>query len=308
MLDSWFGRRRRAIEHVTMVMDVSERRVCRVAGQHRSTQRRTAPPNPYRDRLVARMRDLAMANLRRGRHYIMRLLRKERLSVGTRLMKRLWRTEGLLVPRKRVKRRRIGTGENGIVRRRATRSNEVWGMDFVQDWTADGRPLRMLVVLDEYTRKCLAIEVRRRLRGKDVVAVLDELTAIRGAPAHLRADNGPEMISKAVKEWCASSGTDALYIDPRSPWQNGIVESFNGRLRDELLSSEIFDTLAEARYLIDRWRLFYNHRRIQRALGKMTPAAFAAACAAMPPLRLAPLACAAASPRTQEATTMHQLS
>ena len=293
---------------MTMVMDVSERRVCRVAGQHRSTQRRTAPPNPYRDRLVARMRDLAMANPRRGRRYIMDLLRKERWSVGTRLMKRLWRQEGLLVPRKRVKRRRIGTGENGIVRRRATRRNEVLGMDFVQDWTADGRPLRMLVVLDEYTRECLAIEVRRRLRGKDVVAVLDELTAIRRAPAHLRADNGPEMISKAVKEWCASSGTDALYIDPGSPWQNGIVESFNGRLRDELLSSEIFATLDEARLLVDRWRLHYNHRRIQRALGKLTPAAFAAACLAGPPLRLAPLACAAASPGMEGAATMHQLS
>ena len=156
-------------------------------------------------------------------------------------------------------------------------------MDFVQDQTADGRPFRMLVVLDE-------------------------LTAIRGAPVHVRADNGPEMISKAVKAWCEESGTGALYIDPGSPWQNGIVESFNGRLRDELLSSEIFDTLAEARYLIDRWRLFYNHRRIQRALGKVTLAAFAATCASLPALRLAALACAAAPPCTQGASAMHQLS
>ena len=274
-----------------MVMDVSERRVCRVAGQHRSTQRRTAPPNPYRDKLVARMRELAVANPRRGRRYIMDLLRKERWSVGARPMKRLWRQEGLLVPGKRVKRRRIGTGENGIVRRRAMRRNEVWGMDFVQDRTADGRPFRMLVVLDE-----------------DIVAVLDELTEIRGAPAHIRADNGPEMISKAVKAWCEESGTGALYIDPGSPWQNGIVESFNGRLRDELLSSEIFDTLAEARYLIDRWRLFYNHRRIQRALGKVTPAAFAATYPTLPARRRAALACAAAPPGTQGATTKHQLS
>ena len=268
---------------MTDVLRVSQRQVCRVVGQHRSTQRRTAPPNPYRDKLVTRMRELAMANPRRGRRYIMDLLRKEQWSVGTRLMKRLWRQEGLLVPQKRVKRRWIGTGENGIVRRRATRKNEVWGMDFVQDRTADGRPFRMLVVLDE-------------------------LTAIRGAPAHVRADNGPEMISKAVKAWCEESGTGALYIDPGSPWQNGIVESFNGRLRDELLSSEIFDTLAEARYLIDRWRLFYNHRRIQRALGKVTPAAFAATCPALPPLRLAALACAAAPPGTQGASTMHRLS
>jgi len=152
----------------------------------------------------------------------------------------------MLVVRMRRKRRRIGNGTNGIVRRRARRRNQVWGMDFIQDRTADGRPLRMLVVLDE-------------------------LTAIRGAPKHIRSDNGPEMISKAVKAWCKEGGTRTLYIDPGAPWQNGIVESFNGRLRDELLSSEIFDTLTEARYLVDRWRLHYNHRRIQRALGKMTP-------------------------------------
>jgi putative transposase len=291
-----------------MVMDVSERRVCRVAGQHRSTQRRTAPPNPYRDRLVARMRDLAMANPRRGCRYIMELLRKERWSVGTRLMKRLWRQQGLLVPQKRRKRRRIGTGENGIVRRRATRKDEVWGMDFMSDHTADGRPLRMLVVLDECTRECLAIEVGRHCRGEDVVRVLDELTAIRGAPAHLRSDNGPEFVSAAVRKWCEESGADTLYIDPGSPWQNGIVESFNGRLRDELLSSEIFATLAEARLLVDRWRLHYNHRRIQRALGKLTPAAFAAPCPALPPLRLAALACAAASPGMERVATMLQIS
>ena len=129
-----------------------------------------------------------------------------------------------------------------------------------------------------------------------MVAVLDELMAIRGAPVHLLADNDPEMISKAVKEWCAASGTDAFYIDPGSPWQNGILESFNGRLRDELVSSEICATLAEARLLVDRWGLHYNYRRIQRALGKLTPAAFAAACLALPPLRLAPLACAATPP------------
>ena len=287
---------------------MSERQACRVIGQHRSTQRRTAPSDPYRDKLVARMRELAVANPRGGRRYIMDLLRKERWSVGTQLMKRLWRQESLLVPQKRVKRTRIGTGQNGIKRRRASMKNEVWGMDFVQDRTADGRPFRMLVVLDEYTRECLAIEVARNFRGEDIVAVLDELTAIRGAPAHLRADNGPEMISKAVKAWCGESGTGTLYIDPGSPWQNGIVESFNGRLRDELLASEIFDTLAEARYLVDRWRMHYNHRRIQRALGKLTPAAFAARCPAEPPPRLAELTCASAPTIEGEVVTMLRLS
>jgi transposase InsO family protein len=165
-----------------MVLPVSERRACRVVGQHRSTHRRPAPVNPYRDRLVSRMRELAVLNPRRGRRHIMDLLHQEGWTIGTRLMKRLWRSEGLLVPQKRRKRRRIGCGENGIVRRRATARDEVWGVDFVSDRTSDGRPFRGLVVLDEHTRECLALEVARSFRGEDVAAVLDELTAIRGAP------------------------------------------------------------------------------------------------------------------------------
>jgi putative transposase len=160
-----------------------------VVGQHRSTQRRTAQPNPHRDKLVARMREIAMANAHRGRHYIMDLLRKERWSAGARLIKRLRRREGLLVPEIRVKRRRIDTGKNGVVRHRAAMKNEVWAMDFVRDRTAHGRPSRMLVVLDE-------------------------LTAIRGAPAHIRADNAPKMISNALKALCKESGTGTHYLDP----------------------------------------------------------------------------------------------
>jgi putative transposase len=302
------ARRRRAIDRVVDVLHVSERHACRVIGQHRSTQRRPEPPNPYRDRLVARMRCLAQANPRRGRKHILDLLHAEGWRVGTRLMKRLWRAEGLLVPQRRRKRRRIGTSESGIVRRKATMKNEVWGLDFIHDTTVGGRSLKMLVVLDEYTRECLAIEVERTFRGADVVAVLDELTAIRGAPVNIRSDNGPELVSKVVRSWCAHAGTGTLFIEPGAPWQNGIVESFNGRLRDELLSSETFETLAEAKYLIDRWRLHYNHRRPQRALGKVTPAAYAANCAAVPPLRLAPLACAASPQHSEFPSTMHQLS
>ena len=173
-------------------------------------------------------------------------------------------------------------------------------MDFVQDRTVDGRPLRMLVVIDEHTRECLALDVGRRCPGEDIVMVLDELTAIRGAPAHIRSDNGPEFIPTVLKRWCKEAGTDTLNIDPGSPWLNGIVESFNGRLRDELLSSEIFETLAEARYLVDRRRLHYSHRRLQCALGKRTPAAYAASCRASPALRLASLRCAAAPPGPEE--------
>jgi len=240
---------------------------------------------------VARMRALAVENPRRGRRYVMNLLHKERWQVGARLMKRLWRSEGLLVPQRRRKRRQIGNGTNGILRRRARRRKQVWGMDFIQDRTADGRPLRMLVVLDEFTRECIALEVRRTFRGADIVMVLDELTAIRGAPKHIRSDNGPEMISKAVKAWCKEGGTRTLYIEPGVPWQNGIVKSFNGRLRAELLNSEIFADLREAKELAAHWRHEYNHKRPHSSLGYTSPARWAerlaAAALGAPPLRSA---------------------
>jgi putative transposase len=182
------------------------------------------------------------------------------------------------------------------------------GLDFIHHTTVVGRNLRILVVLDEYTFECVAIEFEKTFWGADVVAVLDELTAIRGALEHTRSDNSPELVSEVVRRWCAHAGTGSLFIEPGAPWQNGIVESFNGRLRDELLSSETFETLAEAKYLVDRWRLHYNHRRPQRALAKVTPAAYAANCAAAPPLRLAPLACAASPQHNAFPSTMHQLS
>jgi len=222
------------------------------------------------------------------------LLTREGWRVNHKPLRHVWREEGLKVPQIRRKRRRIGSVEFGITRKRATRKNEVWGMDFIHDRTADGRPLKMLVVLDEYTRESLALEVARHLKSRDVIAVLDELTAIRGAPENIRSDNGPEFVAHALRDWCREGATNALYIEPGAPWQNGIVESFNSRLRDELLSSEIFESLAEAQYLCSRWRLEYNHRRPQRALGNQTPAEYSAKCAEeSAPLRLAPLASAA---------------
>jgi putative transposase len=177
----------------------------------------------------------------------------------------------------RRKKPRIGSAESGILRKQSTCKNEVWGLDFIFDRTADGQPIKMLlVVLDEYTRENIALEVSRKLKSHDVIMVLDELTAIRGAPENIRSDNGSEFIAEVMKEWCKESGTNTLYIEPGAPWQNGIVESFNSRLCDELLSSEIFTTLAEARFPCARWRADYNHRRPQRALGKQTPAEYAA--------------------------------
>lgn len=200
---------------------------------------------------MARLPEMAMENLRRGRRHTIDLMYREGRSIGTRRMKRLWRTEGLLVPQKRVKRRRIGHGLNGIVRRRATMKDEVWGMDFIQDRTADGRPFRVLVVLDEHTRECLALEVRRTVRGEDIVMVLDELMAIRYAPAHVRSDNGPELVSRAVKAWCEERDKGVPYIDPGSPWNYGSVESFNGKQRDELRNGETLYALQDAKVLFE---------------------------------------------------------
>jgi transposase InsO family protein len=226
--------------------------------------------------------------------------------VGTRLMKRLWRREGPLVPQRQRKRRQVGTADCGILRRKATMKNEVCRLDFIHDTTVGGRILKMLVVLDEYTCEWLAIKVERTFRAADVVAVLDELTAIRGAPVQIRRDNGPELVSRVIRNWCVHTGTGTLFIEPGALWQNGVAESFNGRLRDELLSSEAFETMAEAKYLVDRRRLHYNHRRPQRALGKVTPAAYEANCAAIPAsARSARLRCVAAH---SFPSTMHHLS
>ena len=183
-------------------------------------------------------------------------------------LRHVWREEGLKVSQIRRKKRRIGSAESGIICKQSTRMNQVLGMDFIFDRTSNGIPIKMLVVLDEYTRENIALEVSRKLKSHDVIMVLDELTAIRGAPENIRSDNGIEFISDVMKEWCKESETNTLYIEPGAPWQNGIVENFNSRLRDELLSSEIFATLAEVRFLCAKWRADYNHRRPQRALGK----------------------------------------
>jgi putative transposase len=192
---------------------------------------------------------------------------------------RLWKEESMQVPRKQHRRRRFpGGSENSCVRHRAERINHVWSYDFVADWTEDGRQLKMLVVLDEFTRECLAIEVDRCFTAADVVGVLQYLFAVRGVPEHIRSDNGPEFVAKAVVRWLERADVGTLFIAKGSPWENGYVESFNGKLRDELLNRELFLSLEEARWVIDRWRLDYKHHRPHSALEYQTPAAFAAGC------------------------------
>jgi transposase InsO family protein len=188
----------------------------------------------------------------------------------------LWREEGLKVPQKQRKKRRLGTSDQGSQRQRASAPNEVWSYDFVMDRTSDGRRLKLLCVVDEFTRECLAIEVARRITALGVIAVLVALVKERGAPKHMRSDNGPEFIAVAVRRWLESQGIATLYIEPGSPWENAYCESFNSRLRDGLLNREEFASELEAKVLTAEWRQNYNERRPHSALGDQTPAEYAA--------------------------------
>ena len=189
---------------------------------------------------------------------------------------RLRRREGLKVPRKQHKRRRLGASVNGILRRRAECIDHVWSYDFVTDQTEDGRHLKILPVIDQYTREVLTLEVGRCFTSADVIEVLTYLLEVRGTPQFIRSDNGPEFISHAIRQWLQASGVQTLFIEPGSPWENAYVESFNGRLRDELLDRELFTSLEEARVVLEDHRLDYNHRRPHSSLGYLTPAEFAA--------------------------------
>jgi len=267
------------VERVRRVFGVSERRACRVLGQPRSTQRYAAR-EPERDReLRARLRALSARHPRYGYRRIWALVRREGWRVNRKRVQRLWREEGLRVPRRQRKRRSVGSAEQGSTRLRAEYKNHVWSYDFVMDETADGRRLKLLPVLDEFTREAHAILVERSITAADVVELLAYLFRVHGEPEYIRSDNGPEFVARAVKEWLACSEVRTLYIEPASPWQNAYVESFNGRLEDELLSRELFTSLAEAKVLVEQYRLAYNHERPHGALGYRTPAEFAAAAA-----------------------------
>lgn len=258
---------------------VSERRACRALAQPRSTQRYEAR-RPALDRpLLDAMRRLADARPRFGCVRVHPLLIQSGWSVGIDRVHRLWKQHHMQVPSKQHKRRRVtGSSAHGIVRYRAERMNHVWSYDFVSDRTEDGRQLKILVVIDEYTRECLALEADRHFTAEDVIRTLNYLFAVRGAPQHIRSDNGPEFVAKSVRRWLERAAVQTLYINKASPWENGYVESFNGKLRDELLNRELFLSLKEARYVLDEWRLDYNHHRPHSALGYVAPAKFASDC------------------------------
>ena len=209
---------------------------------------------------------------RYGYRRITALLHQEGWGVNHKRVERIWRQAGLKVPAKQPRRGRLWLTNGSCVRLRPAWPNHVWAYDFVATRTQDGRPLRLLTILDEYTRECLAIEVARRLRADDVLHRLAALFVQRGVPVCLRSDNGPEFTAQAVRGWLARVGATTLYIEPGSPWENGYIEGFNGKLRDECLNGELFYTLLEARVLIERWRQTYNHLRPHSALGYRPPA------------------------------------
>ena len=251
---------------------VSERLACRVLGQHRSTQRKTPKGRADEAALTADIVALATQYGRYGYRRITAMLQAAGWAVNVKRVERIWRLEGLKVPGKQPKKGRLWLNDGSCLRLRPERPNHVWSYDFVEDRTHDGRKLRMLNVIDEFTRECLAIRVDRKLKSTDVIDVLSDLFILRGVPGHVRSDNGPEFIAKAVREWIAAVVARTAFIEPGSPWENGYCESFNSKLRDELLNGELFYSLAEARIVIESWRQHYNTLRPHSSLGYKPPA------------------------------------
>ena len=253
-------------------LPVSERRACSVVGQPRATQRRTPKIRHDEAALTEAIVRLAKKYGRYGYRRVRQLLVDDGWRVSVKRVYRIWRREGLKVPKKQPKRGRLWLNDGSCIRLRPERPNHVWSYDFVQDRTQDGRPIRMLTVIDEFTRRCLAIVVARRLRSDDVLQCLTDLFVAHGPPEHIRSDNGPEFVARNVRSWLDRIGVKTLYIEPGTPWENGYCESFNSKLRDELLECEQFSTLYEAQVLIERWRRHYNAIRPHSSLGYRPPA------------------------------------
>ncbi|WP_267352133.1 IS3 family transposase [Sphingomonas sp. GM_Shp_2] len=295
------ARRRRCIDRVKEVLDVSERRVCRVLGQHRSTQRKVPCGADDEQALTDDVVALAKQYGRYGYRRVTALLHAAGWSVNHKRVERIWRREGLKVPQRQPKRGRLWLNDGSCIRLRPEYPGHVWAYDFVEERTHDGRKFRILTIIDEASRECLALIVSRQLRHEDVLAALADLFIERGPPAHIRSDNGSEFIATAVQKWLGQIGVKTLYITPGSPWENGYNESFNGSLRDELLNGEIFYSLAEARVLIEAWRRHYNTVRPHSSLGYRPPAPEAAP----PPLPASGSASLHLRPAMAAETTMH---
>lgn len=284
------AKRREAVEQVQKVFDVSERLACRVIRQARSTQRNQPQRRDDEEQLRKEIVILASKFGRYGYRRVTGLLHNTGWQVNHKRVERIWRQEGLKVPHKQPKRGRLWLNDGSCVRLRAEFPKHVWSYDFVMNRTHDGKSFRTLNIIDEFTRECLVIRVKRSLKGEDVQECLTELFCQRGVPAHIRSDNGSEFANEQIRTWLNELGVKTLFIEPGSPWENGFIESFNGKFRDELLNREIFYTLKEAQIIIERWRREYNQIRPHSSLNYRPPAPEAVL---MPPLA-APLLAPAA--------------
>ena len=261
------------IGRVCEKLAVSERRACSVLGQVRATQRRISRITAEEELLRADIVRLASKYGRYGYRRITALLNnREGWQVNHKRVERIWRQEGLKVPMKQPKRGRLWLNDGPCVRLRAEHKDHVWSYDFVMAKTTDGRKFRILNIVDEYTRECLSCLVGRKLKAEDVISELFNLFVLRAIPEHIRSDNGAEFTAREIRRWLGQIGVKTLYIEPGSPWENGYIESFNGKMRDELLNRELFTTLAEAKVLIGEWRREYNQVRPHSALGYRPPA------------------------------------
>lgn len=250
---------------------VSERRACKVVGQYRTTQKYAKVKKDDEDVLTKRIIELASKYGRYGYRRITSLLRLEGWKVNIKRIERIWRQEGLKVPQKQPKRGRLWLNDGSCIRHKPIYKNHVWSYDFVMDRTNDGRSFRVLNIIDEYSRECLATVTKRSIKSMDVIETLADLFLVHGTPMFIRSDNGSEFIAKALRRWLSELNVKTLFIEPGSPWENGYVESFNGKMRDELLDRELFYTLKEAGTLIDMWRKEYNHIRPHSSLGGKPP-------------------------------------
>jgi putative transposase len=224
------------------------------------------------DALTQAIMALAAQYGRYGYRRITELLQREGWRVGVDRVQRIWRREGLKVPQKQRPRGRLWLNDGSCIRLRPERRGHVWSYDFVEAQTHDGRKVRLMTLVDEFTRECLAIRVARRINSLGVIETMADTMVVHGVPEHIRSDNGPEMTAKVVRRWLAAVGAKTLYIEPGSPWENGYCESFNGKLRDELLNGEIFYSLKEAKVVIEQWRKHYNTVRPHSSLGYRPPA------------------------------------
>jgi len=265
------AKRRVAIECVITKLPATRSRACKVIGQYRSTQNYQPKRLSDEDDLTTRILELACKYGRYGYRRITALLNVEGYNVNHKRVERIWREQGLKVPQKQKKRRRLWLNDGSCIRLKPEYSNHVWSYDFVFDKTTDSKAFKILNIIDEYTRECICTYAARHIRWADVQEHLAENFCSRGLPAYIRSDNGSEFTALKLREWLKKLEITTTYIEPGSPWENGYIESFNGRMRDELLNGEIFDTMKEARILIEQWRKEYNTIRPHSSLGYRPP-------------------------------------